>query len=120
MSPPEHTTRARAIALAAAVAIGNLSVGFVSASEDGIVNRTALADAQAVLRGGGEAVLAREIPGGNHAGFGDYRRDFELRPDGAAAIPPEEQQHATLAALSDFGFLPGQPGMEGADFTGRR
>lgn len=107
-------------ALAAAVAAGNLTVGFVSGSNDHIVNATALADAQAVLLGDGEAVLAREIPGGNHAGFGNYRRDFELRPDGEAAIPPEEQQFFTLKALSDFGFLPGQPGMQGADFTGRK
>ena len=109
-------------ALAAAVDAGNLTVAFVTASEDGIINATNLAAAEAALRGedeSGAETISFEIPGGNHAGFGNYRVDFELRPDGQASIPPEEQQDAALEALAVLGLIPGRPGMAGADFTGR-
>ena len=85
--------------LTAAVDDGNLTVAFVSASEDGIINRTNLAAAEAALGGedeGGAAAISLEIPGGNHAGFGSYKVNFELRPDGQAALLPEEQQDAAL------------------------
>jgi hypothetical protein len=108
--------------LTAAVDDGNLTVAFVSASEDGIINRTNLAAAEAALGGedeGGATAISLEIPGGNHAGFGSYKVNFELRPDGQASLLPDEQQDAALEALAVLGLLPGRPGMTGADFTGR-
>ncbi len=62
-----------------------------SGSEDGVVNRERLAQAEQY----GTAEL-REIAGGNHAGFGDYGCQ---RGDGEARISPEEQQETAAEAV---------------------
>ena len=63
----------------------------ICGSEDGVVDRARVAAA-----GGYGSVEELEIPGGNHALFGDYG---EQRGDGAASISGEEQRRETAEAI---------------------
>jgi len=67
----------------------------VYGSEDGVMNRERYAAALEFLPEFDEVV----IPGGNHAGFGDYGPQSG---DGEAAVPPEAQQEAAARAILDF------------------
>ena len=58
-------------------------------SEDGLLNKEKLEGTANVI----------EIPGGNHAYFGNYG---EQRGDGAATITREEQQRITAQEISAF------------------
>ncbi len=63
----------------------------ICGSEDGVVNRERLAAADQF-----GAVEKVTVPGGNHAGFGDYGRQSG---DKTAAISADEQQQTTADAI---------------------
>ena len=67
----------------------------VYGSEDRVMNRDRYALALDLLPDYEEVV----IPGGNHAGFGDYGPQSG---DGEAAVSAEEQQEAAARAILDF------------------
>ncbi len=71
----------------------SLSVISIYGTEDGVLNRTKLAEGEQYLPQTHESY---EIEGGNHAQFGDYG---EQRGDGEAAISAEEQQRLTAALI---------------------
>ena len=77
-----------------------ISVPSVYGSEDGVLNREKLAEGRQYFPAAAKEV---EIPGGNHAFFGNYGPQ---KGDGAAAITPEEQQEITAELL--LGTLRGE------------
>lgn len=68
----------------------------IHGSEDGVLNRQKLMEGEQYLPDG---ALSLELPGGNHAQFGDYGPQ---KGDGLAAILPEEQWDLTARAILDF------------------
>ena len=85
----EHPDRVSGLVLLAAYATKPLDEGLavleLHGSEDGILNRQKLAAGQQYLPA---SALSEELPGGNHAQFGDYGPQ---RGDGAATLSREQQ-----------------------------
>ena len=71
----------------------SLSVISIYGTEDGVLNRTKLAEGEQYLPRTHESY---EIEGGNHAQFGNYGAQ---RGDGEAAISAEEQQRLTAEMI---------------------
>ena len=85
----DHPGRLNGLVLLAAYPVkklpDDLPVLLLYGSEDGVLNRTRLEKAMALLPAG---ATVEQLPGGNHANFGSYGAQ---RGDGSAAITPEAQ-----------------------------
>ena len=71
----------------------NIRAIVIYGSEDGVLNRTKLKNANRYLTESGETYV---IEGGNHAQFGNYGKQSR---DGDAAISYDEQQHRTVEII---------------------
>ena len=94
-----HPEAFRGVVLLAAYPIRpldpRLQVLSIYGSEDGVLDRTKLAEGMQYLP---EEARVQELPGGNHAQFGSYGPQ---RGDGEALIRPEEQWAETAALLRE-------------------
>ena len=70
-----------------------LPVAVLYGEADGVLNRKRLAAGRALLP---ESALVEALPGGNHAGFGDYGPQ---RGDGEATVDPRDQWDWAAARL---------------------
>ncbi|MEG0461179.1 alpha/beta hydrolase [Gordonibacter sp.] len=74
----------------------DLGIIAVYGSNDHVLNRDKLASSKALMP---PDALVVELPGGNHAQFGDYGAQDG---DGEASIPPEQQQAETAEAIDAY------------------
>ncbi len=86
-----HTDRLNGLIMLGAYPVNDAQIPTLAlyGSEDGLLNKEKLEGTANVI----------EIPGGNHAYFGNYG---EQRGDGAATITREEQQRITAQEISAF------------------
>lgn len=96
----KHADRLTGLILLAAYATKplpeRLAVLELPGSEDGVLDRTRLAKGERYLPA---SARSGELPGGNHAQFGDYGPQ---KGDGAATISPEEQLAWTAARIEEL------------------